>query len=327
MISTVNRTWLLFFLLCCALLSSCARPHRPEPADNILAYQVAGDTALHKMAPIFLIEQPQYSYNRIGEPVAIKTDTGQYNISINTERPTIYAERRSWRGAHGSYTNLIYRIHFPEIPCSLIPFHLSAGKNIGLFVIITLDKDNQPLLITTVQACGCYLAFLPTSLLDTSLWPDDWHAEYQYVYGERLPGKICILHSAYQEKLFILLRHGTHRVKDVWTHESGVVWQEIIPATLQPLEALQALKAGEQETVSFFETQGPRTDYVVGSQKIWERLLISWWALDWRVGEDKRLGRDTEDGVVLYTSLKPWARKKSDLRNFAAFLNYWGWKL
>ena len=53
---------------------------------------------------------------------------------------------------------------------------------------------------------------------------------------------------------------------------------------------------------------------------------MSWWAFDWRIGEDKKFGKDENDGILFYTSLKPWSRKKSDMRNFISFLKYWGWK-
>ncbi len=51
---------------------------------------------------------------------------------------------------------------------------------------------------------------------------------------------------------------------------------------------------------------------------------MSWWAFDWRVGEDKKLGMDKSDGILFYTSLKPWAREQSDIRDFPSFLKFWG---
>ncbi len=54
---------------------------------------------------------------------------------------------------------------------------------------------------------------------------------------------------------------------------------------------------------------------------------MGWWAFDWRIGEDKKLGKTRDDGIVFYTSLKPWARKASDMRDFEAFLLYWKWGL
>lgn len=89
---------------------------------------------------------------------------------------------------------------------------------------------------------------------------------------------------------------------------------------------LQALPLDGTST-SFFEEQGSRRGYVKNSQKHLERLLMGWWSLDLHVGEDKALGPVEETGVILYTSLKPWARRQSDLWPFAEFLHYWGWML
>ncbi len=97
-------------------------------------------------------------------------------------------------------------------------------------------------------------------------------------------------------------------------------------ADLAPIAALDALPADGQ-TTSFFETSGARKGYVKGSSKPLERLLISWWALDWRVGQDKRYGPAEEMNTTFYTSLKPWRREQSDMWPFAEFLRYWGWRL
>ena len=95
----------------------------------------------------------------------------------------------------------------------------------------------------------------------------------------------------------------------------------------QALEALKALPLANGRTTSFYETAGSRQGYVKGSYKVRERWLMSWWAFDWRVGEDKVFSPDRSDGINFYTSLKPWARDASDMRDFASFLQYWGWKL
>lgn len=54
---------------------------------------------------------------------------------------------------------------------------------------------------------------------------------------------------------------------------------------------------------------------------------MSWWTFDLYIGNDKRLGDPAETGTVFYTSLKPWARDKSNMWFFADFLDYWGWQL
>ncbi|MCI5211977.1 MAG: hypothetical protein D3910_25080, partial [Candidatus Electrothrix sp. ATG2] len=119
----------------------------------------------------------------------------------------------------------------------------------------------------------------------------------------------------------------THRVKDIWLADAGFLPNfTTIAADFQPLTALEMLPLGDQWVTSFYETTGPRKGYVKGSYKTRERLFMSWWAFDWRIGEDKKLGKDTGDGTIFYTSLKPWRREASDLRDFIGFARYWGWK-
>lgn len=319
---------LMVLSLLLSLLSACAPVRKLPPPQQLLAYRTQGEGLLHQHSPVFVVEYPEHEYNRIGTPKAETFDAGSHRVYMDTGHATVFAEQRTWQGQKGSYTNLIYRIHFSEIPFRFLPFRLGAGKNIGLFVIITINADKQPLLVTTLHTCGCYLAFVPTSFLDPASLPDNWNQQQQYIYGEFLPGILPFQKGPPAEKVNILLRDGTHRVKNIWIEvaESSTHYPQEKVA-LKSLVSLTMLENETADTISFFETEGPRTGYVVDSQKFWERLLISWWTLDWRVGEDKRLGLDRNDGIIFYTSLKPWAREESDMRDFAAFLDYWGWKL
>jgi hypothetical protein len=125
-----------------------------------------------------------------------------------------------------------------------------------------------------------------------------------------------------------LLKSSTHRVVDMWLDEANALYPyDRVRTPMKPLKVLEGLSLPGGGATSFYDSSGCREDFVKNSQKPWERLLMSWWALDWRVGEDKKLGRDRQDGRVFYTSLKPWARKASDMRNFPVFLQYWGWNL
>lgn len=83
----------------------------------------------------------------------------------------------------------------------------------------------------------------------------------------------------------------------------------------------------QDKTVSFFETEGSRKGYVKDNTKLLERFLISWWAFDFQVGEDKAYSTHDKSDTVFNTSLKFWARKASDLKDFPKFLDYWGWRL
>ena len=79
-----------------------------------------------------------------------------------------------------TYTNFIYRIHFPEVPFDWYNLHITTGKNPGLLIIYTIEDPTAKLvLITTVHTCGCYLAFFPTEDLAKEAYPPNWPEETQ----------------------------------------------------------------------------------------------------------------------------------------------------
>lgn len=312
------------------LVSACATAPGPPVADRPVAYTGPDNqTLLGRYAPVFFVENHGAAYNRIGTPWAAITPDKKETVSVDPNRPTIYTRQRVFATPGGTYTNLVYRVHFAEIPGGWAPFYLGAGQNIGLLVIVTLNSRDQPVLYTTVHTCGCYLAFIPTSFLPDKAWPEGWQKGRQPVYSETLPGFLDFRGtSPEQSRTLIVLRDGTHRVKDVRLRNTDALRAgPRVAAAFQPLSALEKLPVENGATTSFYESSGARTGYVKGSYKVRERLLMSWWSLDWRVGEDKKFGEDKTDGILFYTSLKPWAREASDLRDFAAFLRYWGWHL
>ncbi len=280
---------------------------------------------LAKHAPIFILEGTKKSYNRIGTPSVRDMGNGEAEVFIDPRQPTIYSMEQKFSTKDGEYTNLIYRIHFEKIPYR----HLTAGKNVGLIILITLNQQDKPLLLTTVHTCGCYLAIIPTSNLSDQSYPENWSLLSQDVYGERLPGVIEIKQpDETQYKFAFRIRGETHRVRhlELVPGQSISSYPDFVTAPLKPMGELRRLPFSETE-VSFFETEGQRKGYVRNSHKPFERLLMSWWAMDWRIGEDKDLGPSEKTGTTFYTSLKFWAWKKSDLWHFANFLEYWGWSL
>lgn len=325
----LKRLIFIIPLLSSLFLSSCASLPQHPPVKELKAYKISGDKSLlSRYSPIFIVEKYEDEFNLIGTPSAQMTKDMREEVFVDHAGPTIYTEVRNFQTSKGSYTNLIYRIHFEKVPFGLIPFHIGQGKNVGLFVIVTLNSKYEPLLYTTVHTCGCYIAFIPTSYMSHDALPKSWEKERQSVFGESLPG---LLHykglTLNDTKSMILIRDGSHRVKDMWLARSTSLEKyNTVIADTQPMISLESLSLKDR-TTSFYETSGPRKGYVKGSQKPWERLLMSWWAFDWRIGEDKRLGKNKYDGPLFYTSLKPWARGKSDLRDFANFLSYWGWGL
>lgn len=307
-------------ILLSLLLGGCASaPMVPAVADQIYSHS-GSDSLLARYAPIIAPQQTALAYNRIGRAAARLDESGKEEIYINSDQPVFYTQEQDFTTARGQrYHNLIYRFHFTEVPQP----HLTAGKNGGLFVIITLNEQQQPLLITTVHSCGCYLAMVPTRYLDAAAYPPGWDIKRQSIYGESLPGRLDYPQSFSPDlRPLITLRSGTHRVmhiaivnRDQYQNKGGEV-------QLLPMAAFDQLPLGAQQT-SFFDASG----YVKGAFKPWELLLMSWWSLDLNVGRDKRLADPAETGVVFYTSLKPWARDASNMWFFADFLDYWGWRL
>ncbi|MDQ7010492.1 MAG: hypothetical protein Q9M29_01600 [Mariprofundaceae bacterium] len=242
-------------------------------------------------------------YNRLGSPAAMLDKRGREHIYIDPDKPAYFVQQRSFTTSRGQYTNLIYRIHFTEVPVSLLPFHLTAGRNVGLLIIVTLDREQRPLLITTVHTCGCYLAFTPTSHMPPDAFPEKWNMEGQTVFGMKLPGRVGW--TGQDARPVIYLASGTHRVRDVrvMSINSLATRYRIVAPAIQPMAALKHLPLGDG-TTSFFETDGPRKSYVKGSHKPWEFLLMSWWAWDARIGDDKEYGDAAITGTIFYTDLK-----------------------
>ena len=312
-------------LLILIVFSACAISPKPELTESTLYYlPEQGDRQINRFAPVFLVDDYLVDYNRIGI-VRAAAENAPY---IDPELPVVYSEQRHFSTDNGDYTNLVYRVHFQEVPDGFSPYFIGAGKNVGLLVVVTLDEQNQPLLFTTVHTCGCYLAIIPTNFLENEAWPEGWRAERQEIYGESLPSSLDFGDEAFdQKRLHVRIRSGDHRVMDVWLNQPDATVQPSTTAFLQPLDDLKRLPVKEEQSTSFYEESGSRTGHVKGSYKSRERLWMSWWAFAWTIGQDKYLGKDKQDGPVFYTSLKPWARDDSDMRDFAKFLQYWGWRL
>lgn len=329
----VRYNKLLYFFLSLLLLiflTSCATLHQNYNKDDLLVYIAdSEETIVRRHLPFFIVENPKEKHNLIGTPSAKDTGNSKEEVLVSHETPTIYGETRSFKGEKDSYTNLIYRVHFEKIPFSLLPFYLSYGKNVGLIVVVTLNSNEVPVLYTTVHTCGCYLAFIPTSYLAQDAYPQNWDTKHQTVYGEKLPGLLDLKGASLSETITaIVIRNNTHRIKDIYlASEEALMNYQTATADIQPLDSLQKIALGSKGATSFYEESDQLNGYVRGSHKPWEKLLISWWAIDGKVGQDKKLGKTIEDGPIFYTSLKPWARTESDMRVFSAFLKYWGWNL
>lgn len=328
-----KRIFTYSIALTCFFAAGCSTlPHEPgESTSKPLAFtSEQRDNLVARFSPIVSAELSTVSYNKIGSVKADYLDEKEH-IFVDSEHPTFYTDQRTFISALGNqYTNLIYRIHFEEVPFSIIPFHLTAGNNGGLIFVITLNNDGEPVLITSVHSCGCYLGFTPTSLLPKDAYPEGWDFDENSVFGENLPPMLT-LPSPYTEndKILIQLRDATHRVMDIQhiTLQHANAHYSVIEAADQPMSSLKKLRLPDQTTTSFYHTEGLRKGYVKDATKPFELLLMSWWTFDLFVGRDKEFGPREETGSVFYTSLQPWNRKASDMWEFEKFLTFWGWRL
>jgi hypothetical protein len=320
----------LIIILFSLLGSGCAHHLTVDPGIQASAYFAAGSktTTIENYAPVFISYGTDKQHNKIGRPHATSHGNRDYTIEMDTENPAMYFMEQTFRTRKGKYKNLIYRIHFAKIPFSLIPFHLSAGKNPGLMVIITLDAKEHPVLVTTVHTCGCYLAIIPTSYLPIEAKPAGWKDKPLKVYGETLPFLLDYA-GLKNPKLLIYLRPEVHRVMAIEVQDKNAERLRLLPtklARLIPIENLEKFPFNGHHA-SFYYQQGLMKGYVKDAVKIWETVFLSLVSFDLFVGTDKIYGDYQKTGNVFYTSLKPWNRTASDMWNFARFLSFWGWHL
>jgi hypothetical protein len=316
------------FLLAAAalLLFGCAnQPLPPEPFHWVYKTDGTGNKAAENWAPAFVVYGHAETFNRIGRPTVRQEENGDEEVFIDPEQPVVYFMRRPFSTDKAAYTNLIYRVHFPEVPYSLSPFNLTAGKNVGLIVVVTLNADNLPVLVTTVHTCGCYHAIVPTQYLPKDAFPKDWDGETLDIYGEQLPPllKFKEIHSP---QILVYLRPEVHRVMDLDVqdvHDLSADPFRIISTKIEAMDRLEKLPT-KTGTTSFYYPEGILKGHVKGAIKPWETLSLSLISMDLFVGADKAYA---DTGNPFYTSLKPWRREDSNMWDFPRFLQYWGWRL
>lgn len=318
------------FVVIAVLFWGCAH-HQPLPDEPYqLAFRVQGAdaSARQKWAPAFIVYGHSQKHNLIGRPSVSPNDGAGEKVYIDTENPVVYFLERTFQTDKATYTNFIYRVHFPGTPFSLIPFNISAGNNVGLIVVVTLDADKRPVLVTTVHTCGCYKAIVPTRYLPREALPVNWNEHPLKVYGEKLP-PMLEFDGVPSPLIMAHLRPDVHRVMDLEIRArqflSSPRFREV-PMPMEPMAQLERLPFNGT-TTSLFHKEGVLKGHVKGAVKPLETLFMSLISLDLFVGTDKAYSDTAKTGNPFYTSLKPWRRNDSDMWHFKRFLRYWGWRL
>lgn len=293
------------------------------------AYVVEGNEDLvHRFAPVFLIEHDEISRNKIGTPSVRLDDRGREEVFIDSSHPTIYTQMETFDTGKGHYTNLIYRIHFEENPFTLVPLNVGAGKNVGAIAVVTLNQEEQPVWLTTVQSCGCYHAIIPTDFLPESAYPDGWDPAGIEVYGEHLPALLPLKDAAGDARLVVSIRGDSHRCMGAAVRplEAVKAGYPLANADAAPVETLKALPLPDGGETSFYHTKGHRKGLVKGAYKPLETMLFGIWAWDHNVGQDREYGAKESVGRRFYTTLFFARKKDADMWHFARYLEHNGWK-
>ncbi len=343
-----GRSVILTCVISLLWLTSCSQEPKVLSLDAAQAYLVTTPSPLLKneatsssltpveeqlflnYAPGFVIEDNHLIYNKIGEAHLRRLETKKIQAYIDPTQPKIYVQKIPFTTAKGSYTNLVYRIHFQKVPFSLMPFNITAGNSGGLLIFVTLNDKNEPILLTTVHTCGCYTSVIPTNFLSKDAFPADWKEEAVYRYGEKHPG---LLHYpepfSSQYHPIYYMRSQTHRVADVFIEKISGVKDRYSdnPMPLASMNNLDHLKIDEETELGSFYYDGLNKGFVRSVYKPFEFLFMSLIAMDMNIGVDKKYAPHTELRSRFYTSLNPLNRKKSDAWDFAKFLQFWGWEL
>lgn len=336
----------LFLLVSLFGLASCSQEPKALLLDNAQAYVTSAKEAdplstskqsehderlFLKYAPCFVVENDDLAFNRIGQPSLQRMERKKLHAYVDPSSPNIYVMKRQFTTSSGTYTNLIYRVHFQEVPFGLLPFQITTGKNVGLLIFVTLNEKEEPVLLTSVHTCGCYTTIIPTNFLPKSAYPDDWKDEYRYRYGEKYPPILYYptLFTSHYHPVYYL-RSSTHRVADVFIEKVHNLEKKFTLKTMhmEPMQKLDHLPIeGETDTGSFFYTDGLNKGFVRSDFKPFEFMIMSWISLDPNIGVDKRYAPSSELKTRFYTSLNPFHRSESDLWDFDSFLEFWGWHL
>lgn len=325
----VARTMMLSGLLL-GLTAAAGAGNVQEERGMVSAYVLDGaDGLLQRFAPVFVIEHDEETFNKIGTPSAERSSQGREKVFVDPDQATVYTEVETFDTDKDHYTNLIYRIHFEKNPFTLVPLNVGAGENVGAIAVVTLNSQEEPVWVTTVQSCGCYHAIIPTDYLPEAAYPEDWNPEGFEVYGEQLPGLLPLKAAADSDpRIVIAIRGGSHRCKGVSVQPLAAVTADAttVQAAAAPIEALKHLPLPDGSETSFYHTKGHRKGLVKGAHKPLETLLFGLWSWDHNVGQDREYGPKEEAGRRFYTTLFFARKKDADMWHFAHYLEHNGWK-
>ena len=125
-------------------------PKYPEDQNNNLLVRYT-PIIVQGIEPDDKIEYPADS-DLLGQPELASTENNGYSISINTEKPVVYASVNKVKAQGADLKQLIYVFWYPRHPVGMV----EKGDIDGGVLRITLDAANRPSIYEYVMACGCW---------------------------------------------------------------------------------------------------------------------------------------------------------------------------
>ncbi len=313
------------------LLSSCRSKFPTEWDSNTTTVYIPDRTVPKKkekvlmaqLAPCIVVQKANRSYNRVARPKAYE-ENGRIKLKMDPNDPVMFAEMRQFTTPKDTYSNYIYRVHFKKTPL----FHMQSGLNTGLFVIVTCDSYDKPILVTTVSTSGRSVTFYPTNNIHKHCLPYQFWTLYPENRGNK-PNTIYVPQVLDEGKITLFVSKDMHKIESVFYQDYRILdmKKKRCEIPVEPLENLEHLNLNGKEVSMYYIKSADGFGYVRQSAKPFEFFLMSWWTFDPRIGSDKILGATGDKNPRFYTTIKPWARKQSDMRDYHRFLMYWGWNL
>ncbi len=322
-----------FFAAGCAVLHGVATAFEPEAGREVFVYEpVAGSLAgehaelLLAWAPVWTVAAGASDWNRIGTPT-LRAWGSSEKARVDPRTPAVFCEVRTDRVGERDVLQLVYRVHFEQFGFTPKAFY-ALHRNAGLLGLVTLDAaTHEPLFVTSVHTCGCYLALVPTTTCPDAVLPVDWPHDEVEVVGRRLNARPAAPVPGSSRVVFALASRS-HRVVSQDTR-SELPAGERVPLPLRAMSELRRLpvEGRAAETASFFYERGFMKGHVKGAWSLLEGLFVGTWLLDPRLGTDKDFGAPGETGARFYTAIAPWRREASRLDRLTPLLVQRGFRV
>lgn len=204
------------------------------------------DAEIQKLVTTFA---PVYSqdiaadYDQFGE-VVWKNN----KVSIDKKKPTVYYYLSYAIFKKKPVMQLNYSIWYTKRSGPNSPW-LERGPLDGMTIRITLDQDGSPIVMDTINNCGCYHFFVPRQDKVQRIIFNPFRV------NPLVPAWLPVSYP--QQDLILRINSGWHQLQHIYTGNPPV---DALPYQLLPYDVLESLPHVEGRTESVFTPQGIMKD-------------------------------------------------------------------